>query len=248
MPVNPPDRSLAASTAASPTSASVCVAARVHRRRKPGLELLPGHRRGDLELVDVAHGLRLRQPVRAQADDPQAVRRELVREVARHRLLGRLRRAVAAVERRAGAGGERADGHDHAGAGRDHAPSGRTRREEVRPRVAGDRRGEALDVDVEQRRAEHVRVAQPDRVEGDVDAPDAVQVALDRRFVERVDLGVGGGEHFRAVGLERAGHGGADRAACAVDDGDLVLEEHVHGDADTAGTTDWAPRRCPTPP
>jgi hypothetical protein len=97
-----------------------------------------------------------------------------------------------------------------------------------------------------------MRVRVGDQVEGDVDAAGSgrhlVRVLVDRLLVERVELGrlgrspggpdlvghrleararAAGQEHPGALAAERASDGAADRSGAPVDDGDLVLEQHV---------------------
>ena len=74
---------------------------------------------------------------------------------------------------------------------RDHPPRGEARGQEVRRRVGRDRPRELLDVQLDQRDADDLRVRDADRVERDVDAArlldHRLQVLVDRLLVERVD-------------------------------------------------------------
>ena len=74
----------------------------------------------------------------------------------------------------------------------DHPPGRQARGQEVRRRVGRDRQGELLDVQLDQRHAQDLRVRDADRVERDVDAARLVdhglQMLVHGLLVERVDL------------------------------------------------------------
>ena len=157
------------------------------------LPLFPGHSRclgarleGFLDRGCLRHGLW------SQADHANAVRCELGGEISGECLLGGHRRTVAAHQRDARPRVERGDGHDHPGSVRDHPPGGQAGGQEVRRRVGRDRQGELLDIQLDQRHPQNLRVRDADRVERDVDAARPVdhgpEVLVHRLLVERVDL------------------------------------------------------------
>ena len=115
-----------------------------------------------------------------------------------------------------------------------------------------DRQGELLDIQLDQRDTEKLRIGDADRVERDVDAARLVdhglQMLVHRLLVERVDLrrlgGSAGGldvlgddfdwcqvapgeKELGALGREGACDRTADRASRSVDHRNLVLQHHL---------------------
>jgi len=142
-----------------------------------------------------------------------------------------------------------AEHEDHAVALPDHVPGGRAGGQEHRARRRPDGTLEVIQRHLGERRALHVTVG--DQVERDVDAAgprgDLVGVLVDGRLVERVKLrrvngsaagadvrrdllqprpGAPGEVHRGALPGEGARHRTADRAAPAVDDRVLSVEQH----------------------
>jgi len=143
-----------------------------------------------------------------------------------------------------------AEREDHARSLPDHVPRCRLRGQEHRPHGGHDRPLEVFERHLGQWGSLHVPVR--DEVEGDVDPSGrrghSVGVLVDGPLVERVDvrclghpsggadlrghlaelrLGATGEEDLGSLAGEGTGHRAADGAAPSVDDGVLVLEEHV---------------------
>ena len=133
-----------------------------------------------------------------------------------------------------------------------HPPGSQARGQKVRPGVGCDRQGELLDIQLDQRHTQNLRIGDPDGVERDIDAARLIDHGLQMRvhslLVESVDLrrlggSAGGndvlrdrfdrcpeapGEKERApLARKGARDSTADCPAGSVDHRDLVLQQHL---------------------
>src|SRR5258708_24931019 len=167
-------------------------------------------------------------------------------------LLGGMSRTVASVQSGDHPCGECRDGHDHSRFILKHMSCGQARGQKVRPRVARDRQGELLDIQLDQRDTQSLRIPDPGRVERDIDATRLVdhglQMLVHGLLVKSVDLrrlrGSAGGKYFLGDRLDRrleapgekklgplaregACDSTADRTSGSVDHRNFVLQHHL---------------------